>query len=388
MPSTINSDDGVVSGSAGLKTSGGNDGILALQNNGTTNVTVTAAGNVGIGTSSPATKLDVLGSTGILTRAAATQDGVALVGRAGGTSSYEVTLTPTTLTADRTLTLPDNSGTVLTTGAVVTVAQGGTGATSLTANNVLLGNGTSAVQVVAPGTNGNVLTSNGTTWTSAAPASSYVGGRGQTFTSNGTFTIPTGITAVKITVVGGGGGGAGASRISLGCCTNVNGGGGGGGGGGSAISFLTGLTPGNTLSVTIGGAGSAGSSGPGNGGSGGNSTVASGTQSITTITANGGSGGSTPAGGSAGSGAGGAGGGSSSGTINMTGQGGITGTNASGGAGGSSIFGGGGRGVGMTGANAGVAGGAYGGGGSGGATNSATNVAGGAGAAGVVIFEW
>lgn len=51
------------------------------------------------------------------------------------------------------------------------VANGGTGATSLTANNVLLGNGTSAVQVVAPGTNGNVLMSNGTTWTSAAVSS-------------------------------------------------------------------------------------------------------------------------------------------------------------------------------------------------------------------------
>lgn len=57
---------------------------------------------------------------------------------------------------------------ILTTASAVTVAQGGTGATSLTANNVLLGNGTSAVQVVAPGTSGNVLTSNGTTWTSAA----------------------------------------------------------------------------------------------------------------------------------------------------------------------------------------------------------------------------
>lgn len=52
------------------------------------------------------------------------------------------------------------------------VASGGTGAASLTANNVILGNGTSAVQVVAPGTSGNVLTSNGTTWTSAAAASS------------------------------------------------------------------------------------------------------------------------------------------------------------------------------------------------------------------------
>lgn len=52
------------------------------------------------------------------------------------------------------------------------VANGGTGATTLTANNVLLGNGTSAVQVVAPGTTGNVLTSNGTTWASTAPAAS------------------------------------------------------------------------------------------------------------------------------------------------------------------------------------------------------------------------
>jgi hypothetical protein len=52
--------------------------------------------------------------------------------------------------------------------------QGGTGQTSLTANNVILGNGASAVQFVAPGTNGNVLVSNGTTWTSAAPAASGV----------------------------------------------------------------------------------------------------------------------------------------------------------------------------------------------------------------------
>jgi uncharacterized protein (TIGR02145 family) len=50
------------------------------------------------------------------------------------------------------------------------VANGGTGATTLAANNVLLGNGTSVLQAVAPGTSGNVLTSNGTTWTSATPA--------------------------------------------------------------------------------------------------------------------------------------------------------------------------------------------------------------------------
>jgi hypothetical protein len=51
----------------------------------------------------------------------------------------------------------------------LTVAQGGTGAATLTANNVLLGNGTSSLQAVAPGSSGNLLTSNGTTWTSAAP---------------------------------------------------------------------------------------------------------------------------------------------------------------------------------------------------------------------------
>jgi hypothetical protein len=52
----------------------------------------------------------------------------------------------------------------------LTVADGGTGASTITANSVILGNGTSALSgnLVAPSTSGNVLTSNGTTWTSAA----------------------------------------------------------------------------------------------------------------------------------------------------------------------------------------------------------------------------
>jgi len=54
--------------------------------------------------------LAVTGSS--IFRAAATQDGIAIVGRAGGTSSYEVTFTPTTLTADRIQTLQDAAGTV------------------------------------------------------------------------------------------------------------------------------------------------------------------------------------------------------------------------------------------------------------------------------------
>jgi hypothetical protein len=65
-----------------------------------------------------------------------------------------------------------SAGAVATTLATVTVAKGGTGLTTLTANNVILGNGTSTPSFVAPSTSGNVLTSNGTTWTSAAAASS------------------------------------------------------------------------------------------------------------------------------------------------------------------------------------------------------------------------
>lgn len=63
----------------------------------------------------------------------------------------------------------------------LTVADGGTGASSITANSVVLGNGTSALSgnLVAPSTSGNVLTSNGTTWTSATPAGSL--GIGQTW---------------------------------------------------------------------------------------------------------------------------------------------------------------------------------------------------------------
>ena len=61
------------------------------------------------------------------------------------------------------------SGTITTAGTLA-VANGGTGATALAANNVVLGNGANAVQVIAPSTSGNVLTSNGTTWQSTTPA--------------------------------------------------------------------------------------------------------------------------------------------------------------------------------------------------------------------------
>jgi hypothetical protein len=52
----------------------------------------------------------------------------------------------------------------------ISPVSGGTGTNTLTAESVLIGNGTAAVKFVAPGTSGNVLTSNGSAWSSAAAA--------------------------------------------------------------------------------------------------------------------------------------------------------------------------------------------------------------------------
>ncbi len=210
------------------------------------------------------------------------------------------------------------------------------------------------------------------------------GEQAQVFTSSGTFTIPTLITAVKVTVQGGGGGGGGASG---GACPGP-GIGGGGGAGGAAITWLTSLTPGNTLSVTIGSAGAAGSSGGGAGGTGGTSSVASGTQTITTISGTGGNGG---AGGPAGAtGDGGAGGGTSGDAMAITGQKGDGANDARAATGGDSLFGRGGRDArGGAGARGGGDATGYGGGGSG-AVGASPNLphAGGAGTAGIVSIEW
>lgn len=107
--------------------------------------------------------------------------GTALAAPSGGTgqSSYAVgdllyadtTTTLAKLTVGAANAVLTSSGTVPQWSATLPVASGGTGAATLAANNVLLGNGTSAVQEVAPGTAGNVLRSNGTTWTSSALSS-------------------------------------------------------------------------------------------------------------------------------------------------------------------------------------------------------------------------
>jgi hypothetical protein len=76
-------------------------------------------------------------------------------------------------------------------GAVLGVSGGGTGLSTLTANNVILGNGASSPTFVAPGTTGNVLTSNGTTWTSVTPGAEFSSGTRMTFNQT---SAPTGWT--------------------------------------------------------------------------------------------------------------------------------------------------------------------------------------------------
>ena len=118
--------------------------------------------------------------------------------------------------------------------------------------------------------NGYMLTAQsgdtgGLTWAEAAGASSYIGKNVQVFTSTGTFTVPTGVTALKVTVIGGGGAGEKVTAASKKAR--------GGGAGGCAIEWLTSQTPGASIAVTIGAGGTAG--GDATAGDGGTSSFAS-----------------------------------------------------------------------------------------------------------------
>jgi hypothetical protein len=146
---------GVATNLTGLPLTTGVTGLLPVANGGTGTATpaIVAGTNVTVSGTWPNQTIAASGS-GTVTSVAATVP-----------TFLSVAGSPITTSGTLAITL---SGTALP------VANGGTGATSLTANNVILGNGSSAVQEVAPSTSGNVLTSNGTTWQSTAPAASGV----------------------------------------------------------------------------------------------------------------------------------------------------------------------------------------------------------------------
>jgi hypothetical protein len=95
-----------------------------------------------------------------------------------------------------------------------------------------------------------------------AASTSCLGPRYAVFTTSGTFTVPAGVSSVRVAAVGGGGGGGGGHK---GC-----GSGGGGGGGGRVLTGTWAVTPGASLGVTVGGGG--GGVSAGRGGAGGAST--------------------------------------------------------------------------------------------------------------------
>jgi len=99
-----------------------------------------------------------------------------------------------------------------------------------------------------------------TRFTSAPGAASAVPTM-QVFTSSGNFVVPAGVTRVRATVVGGGGSGTFVPANESSTPAYFQ----GGGGGGTAIKVITGLVPGQSIAVTVGGGGS-GAPGPGQGG--------------------------------------------------------------------------------------------------------------------------
>jgi hypothetical protein len=68
----------------------------------------------------------------------------------------------------------------------VSVSKGGSGTSSFTANNLLIGNGVNPIQTLAPGLSGQVLSSNGTNWTSSSISNIINAGTlsGSTLSSN------------------------------------------------------------------------------------------------------------------------------------------------------------------------------------------------------------
>jgi hypothetical protein len=149
---------------------------------------------------------------GLLARAAATQDGIEIRGRAGGTGNWEVILTPTTLSADRTLTAPDVSGTIVTTGdtgsVTNTMLAGSIANAKLTNSSVTVGStaislGSSATTIaglssVTSTSFVGALTGNASTATSAATLTTPRAIQGVNFDGSAAITVLTAGTGVSV----------------------------------------------------------------------------------------------------------------------------------------------------------------------------------------------
>lgn len=163
-----------------------NGGVVQVIANKNVTGDVTAAGNnafTGANT--------FYNATGQAFAPASTNDGIIVKGRAGGSSSYRVTLAPTTLSASRTLTFPDATDTVavLGTAQTFTALQTFSGSTSVAAATLTNAKEVATVSATAAtGTiNYDVTTQSVLYYTSNAGANWTVNFRGSSGTSLNTL---------------------------------------------------------------------------------------------------------------------------------------------------------------------------------------------------------
>ncbi len=142
----------------GISISNGDGSITITNSSPNQVVSITGGGTTTVGGSYPnfsITSADQYVGTVTSVSGAGTVNGITLTGTVTSTGSLTLGGTlSVNLATDVTGTLP--------------VSNGGTGASTLTSGAVLIGNGTSAISAVSPGTASNVLTSNGSAWVSQA----------------------------------------------------------------------------------------------------------------------------------------------------------------------------------------------------------------------------
>lgn len=149
---------------------GTNGQVITTNGSGTLSFTSVAAGDVTAAGNNAFTGANTFfNATGqTFGTATSSQDGIILAGRSGGTSSYRVTLQPTTLSANRTLTLPNVTDTVATIGT----AQTFTAAQTFRAANAIRSEAASTQDAVvvagrAGGTSSRAVTITPTTLTAS-----------------------------------------------------------------------------------------------------------------------------------------------------------------------------------------------------------------------------